>query len=444
MGDGPGRLEIEIPLLFEEEGTRRLSLELSGEGEDANPENNRQVFGLDVLDDRLEILVLAGNPSWDLPFLLDALRGQENLSLRLVVGGPGGIPRNADTGEAWRPLDERVDGLILHSLGPGWEEWLSDLDPGGLFLFPRALENARFPEDWGLDLPSGFLRGGDHPARWAPEAFRHEALGALEARAGAAAPLPELESLRALEAPGLRSLVESGGATALGARIWKGRRQVLLAAEGLYRMALADAAGRDNLSALYSGLVRWVSRRNPPERIQILPPERPRTSGRATTLRAGLFDADFRRLERGELLWTLRRDGDLVDSGAFDAPAREGDDFTTSLPALPAGDYALDLRARLASGESLERRAELSVLPDHGEFARAEASPAALRWLAASSGGAFFPDADLAALRDELPREGNEEIRRIRLRIWDHPLFFLLFLGLLATEWGLRKRYGLV
>ncbi len=444
MGEGPGRLEIEIPLLFEDEGSRRLSLELSGEGADANPENNLQVFGLDVLDERLEILVLAGRPGWDLPFMLDALRGQENLSLRLVLGGPGGIPRDAETGEAWQPNDERVDGLILHSLGPGWSEWLADLDPGGVFLFPRALEMSGFPEEWGLDIDALPLRGGEFAAGWAPEAFRHEALGALEARAGAAAPLPELEALTALEAPGLRSLVESAGATVLGARVWKGRRQVILAGEGLYRMALGEGGGRENLAALYSGLVRWVSRRNPPERIQILPPERPRTSGRATSLRAGLFDADFRRLERGELLWTLRRDGELVDSGAFQAPAREGDDFTAALPALPAGDYTLDLRARLDSGESLERRTDLSVLPDHGEFARAEASPTALRWLSASSGGAFFPQVDLEALREELPRSGHEEIRRIRLRIWDHPLFFLLFLGLLAAEWGLRKRYGLV
>ncbi len=444
MNEGPGLLEIDIPLHFEEEGTRRLSLELLGDGEDANSSNNLQVFSLDVLDERLEILVLAGRPGWDLPFLLDALRGQENLGLRLIVGGPGGSPRDAETGEPWQPGEEPVDGLLLHSLQPGWGDWISSLDPGGLFIGPGAMGAAVYPEEWGLDLRHSPAREGEFPLRWAAEAFRHEAMGALEAKAGASAPLPALEALGSLDAPGLRSLIESEGRRVLGARVWKGQRQVFLAGEGLYRMALADEAGQENLAALYSGLIHWLSRRNPPERIQILPPERLRRSGRSTELRAGLFDAEFRRLEEGELRWTLREKGEWVASGSFNAPEREGDDFRAQLPALPAADYSLELEAQLQSGESFERETEFPILPDVGEYARAEASPSALRWLAAVSQGEFFPGVQEDALREALPREAQEQIRKIRLRIWDHPLFFLLFLGLLAAEWGLRKRYGLV
>jgi len=444
MDEGPGLIEIDIPLVFEEEGSHRLSLELEGDGEDANSSNNLQVFSLDVLDERLEILVLAGRPAWDLPFLLDALRDQENMGLRLIVGGAGGIPRDAETGEAWRPGDEQIDGLLLHSLQPGWSDWISNLDPGGIFLGPGAMGAANYPEDWGLELRLHPASSGEYPLRWAPEAFRHEALGALEAKAGASASLPEMESIRSLDAPGLRPLIENEGRTVLGARVWKGRRQVLLSGEGLYRMALADDSGRENLAALYSGLVRWLSRRNPPERIQLLPPERLRRSGRSTELRAGLFDASFRRLEEGELRWTLREKGEWVASGSFEAPLREGDDFSAQLHALPAEDYSLELEAQLQSGESLERQTEFPILPDVGEFARAEASPTALRWLAAVSNGEFFPGVQEDALREALPREAHEQIRKIRLRIWDHPLFFLLFLGLLAAEWGLRKRYGLV
>jgi hypothetical protein len=29
------------------------------------------------------------------------------------------------------------------------------------------------------------------------------------------------------------------------------------------------------------------------------------------------------------------------------------------------------------------------------------------------------------------------------LRLWHHPLVFLLFLAALAAEWGLRKRFGM-
>lgn len=172
MDEGPGRIEIEFPLLFEEEGRRELTLELSAEGEDLRPENNRRVISLDVLDEELEILVVAGRPDWDLPFLMDALRAEEQLSVRLVIAGPGGIARDAESGDPWLGNEGAPDGLVLHSLLPGWMELFARVDPGGLFLFPAALGEVGWPDDWGL-LPAGAATTrGEIPLEWAPEAFR--------------------------------------------------------------------------------------------------------------------------------------------------------------------------------------------------------------------------------------------------------------------------------
>jgi len=444
MVDEPGRLTMELPLSFERVGSHRLTLVLEGEGEDAVPQNDRREFQIEVLDDKLEILVLAGRPDWDLPFLLDALRSEKGLSLQLVTCGPDGEAREARTGKAWTEPGKRIDGLVLHSLAPSWSVKLDSLDAGGLFLFPGALASPDLPASWGMDLAAGSREDGDFPLRWSPGAFRHEALGALRATAGTSSDLPRLESLRPLKIAGLRPFLESEGRPVLGARVWNGHRQAILSGSGLYRMALAGKEGRERLGSLYSGLIRWLSRQSPPERIRLLPPDRARRSGRPLPLRADLYDSDYRRLEGGRLGWDLHDGAKAIGSGSFLPPLRGGDDFSATLPTLPAGDYELTLRADFDDGETLERKLEFPVLSDAGEFARPEASPAPLRWLADRSGGRFFPDGDLSALDAALPRESTQSVRQVRLRLWDHPLFFLLFLALLALEWGLRKRHGLV
>jgi hypothetical protein len=70
--------------------------------------------------------------------------------------------------------------------------------------------------------------------------------------------------------------------------------------------------------------------------------------------------------------------------------------------------------------------------------------PETLRWLAAQTGGRVLAAErieELDALLDGAPRATTN--RRV-LRLWQHPLAFLLLLSLLAAEWGLRKRYGMV
>ena len=67
-----------------------------------------------------------------------------------------------------------------------------------------------------------------------------------------------------------------------------------------------------------------------------------------------------------------------------------------------------------------------------------------LRDVAAASGGRYYPlpasrriPGDiLATLRDEMVREET--------RLWNAPLLVLLFIGLVGTEWWIRKRNHLL
>lgn len=448
LPEGRRSLTLELPLSFDEPGTRILELVLIPEGPDATESNNRRSVSFQVLDETLKVLVLAGRPDWDLSFLLAALREDPSLDLQLVTPAEGGRLLDADSGQLWSPAGQGYHALLIHSLPPFPLEGIGELlrPAGGLLLMPGVGADATWPESWDLAGvgPRGMGPEGAALA-WGREAGRHEVLRGLPQRGPSLAALPPLEAVGQWNLPPRsRSLIRAGTFPLLALRERAAGRQAFWTGEGLHRWGLRDEAAGDFLEDLFSGLLRWLGRPRAPHRIQILDEGQSLPAGRETELRSRLFATDFSVEMDGRLRWWIRREGELLASGRFEAPGESGDDYRAALPALPAGRLDLQLRAETASGEVLERTLDLVLLPGSEETRRSEANPATLRWLAAIGGGIFQVEPDPAALLAELPLRERLERRGWSLRIWQHPLFFLLFLSLLALEWGLRKRFGMV
>ncbi|TWT90960.1 hypothetical protein Mal64_13590 [Pseudobythopirellula maris] len=114
-----------------------------------------------------------------------------------------------------------------------------------------------------------------------------------------------------------------------------------------------------------------------------------------------------------------------------------------------AGDYTVELTAT-ADGETLGSARARFLAPDHDlELDRPSAEPQIMAQLADATreagGRALAPEelpALLAELAEEEPMRKQEVIARVTY--WDTWPFLLLFVGLLTTEWWLRKRWGLV
>jgi hypothetical protein len=82
------------------------------------------------------------------------------------------------------------------------------------------------------------------------------------------------------------------------------------------------------------------------------------------------------------------------------------------------------------------------------EFKETRANAALLRQIAQRSGGSFLTPDALRSLPAILTTSGSftpvryEEAREMEL--WHLPVFFILVVLLLTTEWVLRKRSGMV
>ncbi len=443
---GEGEYQADFSLEIEGPGRHGLEIEIGGDGLDSSPENNHRRHELRVVESRLRILILAGRPDWELSALLQSQRGEESLELELVTAGPGGGMLGSRDGKPWTPGESAIHGLVLHSWHRNWDPGLlGDLAlRGGALLMPGWLERpgaAGLPADWRLSLAPAATLGRERMSAWGEDAGRHPALGAAMNIGSSPGEQGPLSSILDTVIPGGRVLLRADGQAVLTARDLGGRRLVACSGRGFWRWPLGGEDGGRLHAALFSGLLRWLAREDPPERLLVEWVEDP-VAMRPIPIRAEVFDADFSPLAGAELEWKLERADTLLASGSLPAAGEAG--FRADLPALPTGDYELTLNARLDGGEDLKRRIRFSVQRPRRELMELASRPETLRWLSSRGGGLFLQDGELASLEQALSFTPIIENSRRVLRLWQHPLAFLLLLTLLGAEWGFRKRFGMI
>jgi hypothetical protein len=134
--------------------------------------------------------------------------------------------------------------------------------------------------------------------------------------------------------------------------------------------------------------------------------------------------------------------------------SRRDEEFDGTLRDLSApGDYLLQVTARQGNRELGSTQALFQILDRDLELANPAADPDQLARIAAltkDADGRMLAAEQLPAtlreLAQKLPDDRLEVEKRWRLADtwWDAWLFFLLLVGLLSSEWFLRKRWGLV
>ena len=88
---------------------------------------------------------------------------------------------------------------------------------------------------------------------------------------------------------------------------------------------------------------------------------------------------------------------------------------------------------------------DFTVEPQPGEKQRLRMDAAALRRAAERTKGRFYTAADADRLLDDLPEGRQVPVETLEPKtLWNRWPLLLLFLGLLITEWVLRKSGGMV
>ena len=117
--------------------------------------------------------------------------------------------------------------------------------------------------------------------------------------------------------------------------------------------------------------------------------------------------------------------------------------YTAQFVLLQNGKYRIRATGRSGNLKLGEDQIDIYAHPQLAELENPQLNEDLLKQLAGQTGGAYFTMADAESLPENIANVQNPIFVDAERELWAHPLIFITVLGLLGTEWFLRKRVGL-
>jgi len=461
-----------MPVEFTEAGKRSFVLEAVVEGYDAEAENNRRDIVIESEKAGVRILIVDLLPEWELHFLTEFLRNDQTFDFDLIStfgrrsspGGKAGAARNLV-----ETLEE-YDALVIVSID---EELMTQEVANAIRKFVQT-------DGHGLLVLPGHSSLFENAAAWARLADLLPVRGApphrfnlqfTSVRPGAQAGTNPITSqivpllsrtdwqqrspLLGYYAPlaaktGVDVLLETVAQRTPAftyQRVGSGR-VALLSVGPLWRWKFLSE-GNTMYDEMTSRLLDVLSRGEDTERFALFSRKNVYDSGETPIITAELFDEKMQPVTGAPVRLELTQ----VDSDGDEVPLkmlsmqREGSDnprYRVELPPLASGMYRLRGEAEMSGRVVTSESVDISVSDVSVEFQRVAQDRLNLTRIASQSRGAYSSVAGAAALARRIPLESRTVGSMDEVALRTSAVVFILILLLLATEWVIRKRLGMV
>lgn len=409
--------------------------------------NNRRRTTLRAAERRRSVLLFAGAPNPDAGALARALEGDPDTDVTVLVGGGR---RNKPVRGSYRDADnlDTFDAAILLCQQP--------YSSASLELIQRLA---------GSSLPMMIVTGSEPDRR---------VLTLLEQRLGGvrtrplrdAVPLlptapnaiftPEGEWFESTDSPPPLALppfeTERGVTLADGGPQEDGRTIVSVTsaprtlswfADGLYKWDLGrrteDPSGAQ-FRALLDRILRYLVTPEEEEQVSLASSRDLISGGETAELQVQVRDEARRPVDSARITAQVEHGG---SERTVEFRGLGGGRYRADVAPWGEGRYHVTADVQM-DGQTIRRTTEFMVDPFHLERAELRMRPDRLRSIAQATGGEFLLPDEVASLSERLPlEEGVEEIAGTwrPFGLW---LTLLLIVGLLAVEWLIRTRTGMV
>ena len=497
---------VELKLTPQTEGNFQYTVELPVLDGELTEANNQKTFSVKVVKAKLNVFYLEGRPRWEYTYLKRALQRDpdieptcaillKNRSKRfpptdsLLSRVDGYYPQTTSVSETPRFPETRTqlskyDVLILGDLG---DEHLTATQqraiidfvevqgkpiiflPSRRMLGMNGLRRTELAQLLPIDIPRNGCRRHDtefivqptlsgmfHPMLQLMDTQQTQTSTLASNNASAWRNMPALP--RSFSGFRLRGgatpLMESGNGDPILILQRAGLgRSLLIAAEGLWNWdfgvnTFKDTRYQETYSRFWAQVLRWMATNTDDEKLHLTTDANSYAIGDTVTLTAYLYSEAYRatQAEATVQFEVVPPEGAPFQRqirGITETAAETGNLYSTQFSLLQNGTYRIRATARTASQTLGEDQIDIHVHPQLAELEVPQLNEDLLKKLTSETGGAYFAMVDAEALPENVAKVQNQVFVDAERELWSHPLILIAVVGLLGTEWFLRKRIGL-
>lgn len=240
-------------------------------------------------------------------------------------------------------------------------------------------------------------------------------------------------------------------------------KSLLIAAEGFYNWQFGVKTFKDKrYHAIYprfwAQVLRWMATNTDDKNVYLTTDASTYAIGDTVKVTAYLYSETYQPQAGATVeIEVVPPDGDpfqVKSSRSSVVDSQSGGETTTPDPSfdshfmaqfvlLQKGKYRIRATGKSGALKLGEDQIDVYAHPQLAELENPQLNEALLKQLAAQTGGAYFRMADAESVPENISNVQNPIFVDAERELWAHPLVLIAVVGLLGTEWFLRKRVGL-
>lgn len=465
--EGTAEYPLSFSILANEVGTRKLTLSVSPlPGELTARNNTRSVF-IKVLNNKLQVLLIAGAPSPDVAAVRQALSEDQRIQLTALVQRDAS--RWYEGANLSRSMLDSTDCLVLIGFPSAATngallqqviDLLSQQKKPLLYIHGRNVDYAKLqllepelPFRWSsvsreefLVLPSVAERQKSHSLVHLEGAFT----------AGDWQKLPPIFKAQTTfhAAPGADVLVQAKtqniilGEPLILLRTLNRQKTVAVTGHGIWRWRLLAQGTRETeefLPLFLSNSIQWLATKDDQKHVRIAPAKEIFTTAEQVQFSGQVYDDQLRPVDDAQVIVELVRAGARVKL-ALD-PIGNGR-YEGRIDGMLEGDYEFS-GAAVREGHTFGvDKGKFSVGEVNVEFIETKMNLALLEQLAFKTGGKFLHIREATEageiLGPDIRLVPKEIVTATEIELWNWQYIALIIVTLLGIEWFLRRRSGML
>ncbi|MBI5685776.1 MAG: hypothetical protein HZC54_11940 [Verrucomicrobia bacterium] len=459
-GGDPSRDTAIISFRPQGDGSQLLSVEVPPQPGEANAENNVRLFRVQVLKDKLKILLIESHPRWEFRYLKNDLLRDKPVELTTILLAEPNHPPLPSSRQEWFKYSVIILGdLTPNQLTPAAEQQLESFvaDNGGTLIaiagrrgMPAAWRNQRLADLLPIVPAAEAVEGKELQLQLSPAGREHPITHLVPDPAANEKLWTELSPFywqwpAASTKPAATALITTAVSPLLVTQYYGIGKVLFLGSDNTWRWRFKVAD--ENFHRFWGQIIRWAARSPFSARDQHVMIGTSRDEfgeGDPVKVEARVLGADFSPLNDSEVTAVVFKDNQPLRRVRMEHVAGSGGLYRCAINDLPRAEYALRLEVPALPQKLSQAAALFGVrdLPSQETQAVAMNEPL-LKEMAALTGGKFLRLNEASRLPDELKFLERREKVSLELELWDTPWWFAVFCLLIITEWSVRKWNGL-